>query len=121
MDKTSEAVGVRLLNYLLEGYNQQVYKSLSSPGVRNTDARREFAWPRVIHAPLRRYLTDDVLKTASEEVTLGTQKLVEDESQFADRLSKAACDCSQCSNNESWCSTSFGDSYPSPVQSSRRQ
>lgn len=47
----------------------------------------------MIIALLRRYLTDDVLQAAYEEVTFGTQKPEEEESQIADRLSKATCEC----------------------------
>ena len=89
----SEAVASLLLTYYLEGSAKTLYASQGSSGVRSDAGALGDTWPYLIHELIKRYLTDDVLKSANEQVTDARQKANEDENTFADRIAKAARDC----------------------------
>ena len=88
--EASEAVAALLLTYYLEGSAKTLYASQRSSGVRSEASALAGTWPYLIHELIKRYLTDDVLQTAYEQVTDARQKSNEDENEFADRIAKAA-------------------------------
>lgn len=51
------------------------------------------SWPHVVHALLHRFLTENVLQTAYDVVTQGTQEPNEDELSFARRIQEASRVC----------------------------
>ena len=55
----------------------------------------ELTWPRMVHAFIARYLTDDHVKTACESVTRTVQQPEEPEDGFAQRIERNAADCCQ--------------------------
>ena len=88
----SEAVGVSLLSFYLEGSAKSVYVAQTQSGARSTNVLNK-TWPYVVHALIKRFLTDDVLQEAYENVTTVTQKSNEDENAFADRLGDLVRNC----------------------------
>ena len=91
--EASEEVAALLLTYYLEGSAKTLYASQHSSGVRSEAGAPAGTWSYLIHEFIKRYLTDDVLQTAYEQVTDARQKANEDENAFADRVAKAARDC----------------------------
>ena len=52
------------------------------------------SWPAVVDMLIKRYLTDDVLQDALDEVTRATQRPGEDVEAYAERIAKAVSTCS---------------------------
>ena len=88
--EASEAVAALLLTYYLEESAKTLYASQRSSGVRSEAGALAGTWPDLIHELIKRYLIDDVLQSAYEQVTDARQKSNEDENEFADRIAKAA-------------------------------
>lgn len=76
-----------ILAYFLSDDAKDAYKAEIVPGTRNHIL--ETTWPYVMHALIRRFLTDDVLQTAHEEVIRATQRDSEDEMDFVQRIMDA--------------------------------
>ena len=93
-----EGVAVRGLSYYLTGEASRFFDSQTSPGYLYSGTPREFAWPNVVDALLKRYLSDHVLHDAYQQVTSITQAENEDESAYAARLSEAAQNCNHVFN-----------------------
>ena len=90
----AEAVGCRALNFFMTGEAERFYDSQTSPGYLTSGASKRFTWPHLVDAFLKRYLTDDVLTDAMEKVTRIAQKPGENETDYSNRLSAAAQECS---------------------------
>ena len=88
----SEAVGVSLLSFYLEGLAESVYTAQTQSGARSTNLLSK-TWPLVVHALIKRFLTDDVLQEAYEKVTTVTEKSTEDENASAYRLGDLLRNC----------------------------
>ena len=89
----SEAVAVRALTYFFVGEAERFYDSQTAPGYTYSGTPRSFSWPYVVDAFLKRYLSDEVLHEAYQQVTTISQKSDENESDYATRLSTAAQRC----------------------------
>ena len=86
--EASEAVASLLPTYYLEGSAKTLYASQRSSGVRSEAGGLGGTWPYLIHELIKRYLTDDVLQSAYEQVTDARQKADEDENTVSDRIAK---------------------------------
>ena len=119
----SEAIGVRLLAFYLSEDAKSVYEAQVNPGTASRTAMLNATWPYVINAMIRRFLTEEVLQEAFDEVDRAKQLDTEDEMQFAQRMLENSRKCchvftpSELVNNTSEvcvvqyansCTTNFG-------------
>ena len=88
--RATEALSVLSLAYYLEGQAKTHYTALTTPGVRTTTSILGGMWPALVDSFIKRYLTDDILQAAYENITDAKKKQDEDENVFADRLISAA-------------------------------
>ncbi len=89
----SEAVAVRVLAFFLEGDAKDAYMAQMAPGTRSRGTPLSMTWPYVINMLLERFLSDDVLEEAHDEVTRAVQRDREDEMDFAQRILDASRVC----------------------------
>lgn len=94
----SEAIGMRAIAYFLEGEALDVHEEQLSSATDDYEEElfgesRSCAWPHIIDALLKRFLTDDVLQEAYNSVTRAGQREGEDEAKFAVRLSSSSRLC----------------------------
>lgn len=95
---TSEAAAVRVSAYFLGGEAKDVHAEQFALVEYEFDgdspnSSDHGTWPHVVNALIRRFLTDDVLRSAYDAVARAEQMDEEDEAQFADRVSKASRLC----------------------------
>ena len=107
--EASEAVASLLITYYLKGSKKTLYASQRSSEVHSEAGALGGTWPYLIHELIKRYLTDDVLQSAYEQVTDARQKANEEENTFADRIAKAARDCSDVFRDRELVTISYAD------------
>ena len=95
--RAPEGTAVRTMAFLLRGDAKNFYESRSQSATQNKggSTMSELTWPRMVHAFIARYLTDDNLRTANESVTRILQQPEEPEDGFAQRIERNAVDCCQ--------------------------
>ena len=95
--RAPEGTAVRTMAFLLRGDAKNFYESRSQSATQNKggSTMSELSWPRMVHAFIARYLTDEHLRTAYESVTRILQQPEEPEDGFAQRIKRNAADCCQ--------------------------
>ena len=88
---------VRTIAFLLRGDAKDFYESWSQSAtqMKGGSTTIELIWPRMVHAFIARYLTDDHLRTAYQSVTRTLQQPEEPEDGFAQRIERNAADSCQ--------------------------
>ena len=89
----SEAAAVPVLAFLPAGDAKSFYDSVTMSRTRTRNVAQTYTWPHVMHTLIYRYLTGTELQNAYARVTLIAQRTNETENEYADRISKAASDC----------------------------
>ena len=95
--RAPEGTAVRTMAFLLRGDAKNFYESRNQSATQNKggSTMSELTWPRMVHAFIARYLTDDHLRTAYESVKRILQQPEEPEDGFAQRIERNAADCRQ--------------------------
>ena len=95
--RAPEGTAVRTMAFLLRGDAKNFYESRSQSPTQNKGGytMRELTRPRMVHAFIARYLTDEHLRTAYESVSRILQKPEQPEDRLAQRIERNAADCCQ--------------------------
>ena len=95
--RAPEGTAVRTMTFLLRGDAKNFYEARSQSATQNkgNSTMSELTWPRMVHAFIARYLTDDHLSTAYESVTRILQQREETEDGFEQRIERKAADFCQ--------------------------
>ena len=84
---------MKLLSYYLEEDASTAYKEHTAQAMWGANQETRKSWPAVVNMLIKRYLTDDVLQDALEEVTRASQRPGEDVEVYAERLARSASAC----------------------------
>ena len=95
--RAPEGTAVRTMAFLLRGDAKNFYESRSQSAtqIKGGSTTSELTWPRMVHALIAGYRTDDYLRTAYESVIRLLQQPEEPEEGFTLRIERNDADCCQ--------------------------
>ena len=95
--RAPEGTAIRTMAFLLRCDAKNFYESRSQPAtqIKGGSTISELTWPRMVHALIARYLTDDHRRATYKSVTRILQRPEEPEDGFAQHIERNAADCCQ--------------------------